>query len=99
MTCASCKLPPHARARLLISKTAREKSDTAENLRIAAWATILLPTVALGLAAGASIVSSQSASAEERADAASRASERARSSKRDAEFRQTKFQVANVVQC
>ena len=80
-------------------KTAREKSNTAENLRIAAWATILLPPVALGLATGASIVSSQSESAEERADAAGRASERARSSKWDAEFRQTKFQVTNVVQC
>ena len=78
-------------------KTAREKSDTAGNLRIAAWATIFVPPVAIGLAAGAAYVSSQSESAEERANSASRAADRARSEKLDAECRQEKNQVLPAV--
>lgn len=74
-------------------KIAREKSDTAGNLRIAAWATFWLPPVAIGLATGAAVVSAQSESADERASSASRAAECARSEKLDAECRQEKYQV------
>lgn len=74
-------------------KTANEKSDTAENLRIAAWSTFFLPPVAIGLAVGASIVSTQSESAEDRAKSAKRAAEYAKSAKLDAECKQDKYQV------